>query len=185
MDSGPAGSTVGCCRFHFASNMRIACQVLRQELPVGEALRKSHGPQYAGVRKLRALCVSVIFAEHTFVKIHGNTHVRSEVKSTVYIRAGAGSRCSRDSGISTLVNPLVWRRHKPGQLENTETRGNGNGNRKTKKNKRQVTRARLCQSEFEAVTAYSHLFILWQTICFKSALKNEGCAVRLSARVQK
>ena len=34
------------CRLHFASNMRIACQVLRQELPVGEALRKSHGPQY-------------------------------------------------------------------------------------------------------------------------------------------
>ena len=54
------------CRFHFASNMSIACQVLRQELPVGEALRKWHGPQYAGVRKLRALCVSVIFAEHTF-----------------------------------------------------------------------------------------------------------------------
>ena len=54
------------CRFHFASNMRIACQVLRQELPVCGALRKSHGPQNAGVQKLRALCVSVIFAEHSF-----------------------------------------------------------------------------------------------------------------------
>ena len=54
------------CRFHFVSNMRIACQVLRQELPVGGALWKSHGSQYAGVRKLRALCVSVIFAEHSF-----------------------------------------------------------------------------------------------------------------------
>ena len=50
----------------------------------GWSFTKSHGPQYAGVRKLRALCVSVIIICRTVsVKIDGNTHVRSEVKSTV------------------------------------------------------------------------------------------------------
>ena len=33
---------------------RTACHVLRQELPVGGALRKSHGLEYDGVRKLQA-----------------------------------------------------------------------------------------------------------------------------------
>ena len=37
-----------------------------------------------GVRKLRALCVSVIFPEHSLHENPWNTHVRSEVKSTVY-----------------------------------------------------------------------------------------------------
>ena len=68
--------------------MCIACQVLRQELPVGGALRKSHGPQYAGVRKLRALCVSVIFAEHSFRENPRKyaCSKRSEIDSTIAMR---------------------------------------------------------------------------------------------------
>ena len=67
--------------------MHIACHVLRQELPVGGALRKLHGPQYAGVRKLRALCVSVIFAEHRF---HENPQKyacskQNEIDSSLYL----------------------------------------------------------------------------------------------------
>ena len=46
-----------------------------QELPVGVASQKRHGPEHTGVWKLPALCVSVILAEHGSRKNLWNTQI--------------------------------------------------------------------------------------------------------------
>ena len=76
-----------CCHVVLSISLRFkraySVPSLVARTSAGEALRKSHSPEYAGVQKLRAHCVSVIFAEHSFRESPRNTHVRSEVKSTV------------------------------------------------------------------------------------------------------
>ena len=61
-------------------------------------------PAYTGVRKLRALCMSVIFAENSFRENPRNTHVRSEVKSTISL----STRTTLTMGMTVYPLYRLW-----------------------------------------------------------------------------
>ena len=77
--------TADCTSVQIFADSVTVLKVSRQELPVGVASQKRHGPEHAGVRKLRALCVSVILAEHSFRKNLRNTQIFERKCNPLYI----------------------------------------------------------------------------------------------------
>ena len=92
---------------HFRSNICIFCDHAFSVSGKNFLLVELHGPEYAGVRKLRAHCVSVVFAKHSFHENPWNAHCSVWQSENISMETTICMIRRRCASNGTTVNVIV------------------------------------------------------------------------------